>query len=179
MKPTLMIAAVLAIGLADFAHADAPTPILPAPAPDIIAARVAAFGLSGAVFNGMRPVVDAGADVKPLARGAKANHLTYLGDVVVGERTNVGAGTITCNYDGFDKHQTTIGAGVFVGSDVQLVAPVTVGDGAVIGAGTTLTKDVPVDGLATSRSPQTIVPGGGAAYLRRRKAAKESKKKEG
>ena len=72
MKPTLMIAAVLAIGLADFAHADAPTPILPAPAPDIIAARVAAFGLSGAVFNGMRPVVDAGADVKPLARGAKA-----------------------------------------------------------------------------------------------------------
>ena len=114
-----------------------------------------------------------------LARGAKANHLTYLGDVVVGERTNVGAGTITCNYDGFDKHQTTIGAGVFVGSDVQLVAPVTVGDGAVIGAGTTLTKDVPVDGLATSRSPQTIVPGGGAAYLRRRKAAKESKKKEG
>ena len=114
-----------------------------------------------------------------LARGAKANHLTYLGDVVVGERTNVGAGTITCNYDGFDKHQTTIGAGVFVGSDVQLVAPVTVGDGAVFGAGTTLTQDVPVVGLATSRSPQTIVPGGGAAYLRRRKAAKESKKKEG
>ena len=111
-----------------------------------------------------------------LARGAKANHLTYLGDVEVGERTNVGAGTITCNYDGFDKHLTRIGAGVFVGSDVQLVAPVSIGDGAVIGAGSTVTKDVPADALATTRVPQTTIPGGGASYLRRRKAARDARK---
>jgi bifunctional UDP-N-acetylglucosamine pyrophosphorylase/glucosamine-1-phosphate N-acetyltransferase len=103
-----------------------------------------------------------------LAAGAKANHLTYLGDVTVGERTNVGAGVITCNYDGFAKHPTRIGAGVFVGSDVQLVAPITVGDGAIIGAGTTVTKDVPEDALVTSRVPQKVVPGGGAAYRARR-----------
>jgi bifunctional UDP-N-acetylglucosamine pyrophosphorylase/glucosamine-1-phosphate N-acetyltransferase len=114
-----------------------------------------------------------------LARGAKANHLTYLGDVVIGERTNVGAGTITCNYDGFEKHLTQIGAGVFVGSDVQLVAPVSIGDGAVIGAGTTVTKDVPADSLATSRVPQVVVPGGGAAYRTRRQAAVDAKKKGG
>jgi bifunctional UDP-N-acetylglucosamine pyrophosphorylase/glucosamine-1-phosphate N-acetyltransferase len=112
-----------------------------------------------------------------LSRGAKANHLTYLGDVLVGEGTNVGAGTITCNYDGFDKHLTRIGSGVFVGSDVQLVAPVSVGDGAVIGAGTTVTKDVPADALATSRPLLTVVPGGGAAYRTRRQAAKDAKKK--
>jgi bifunctional UDP-N-acetylglucosamine pyrophosphorylase/glucosamine-1-phosphate N-acetyltransferase len=111
-----------------------------------------------------------------LERGAKANHLTYLGDVEVGERTNVGAGTITCNYDGFDKHLTRIGAGVFVGSDVQLVAPVSVGDGAVIGAGSTVTKDVPADALATTRVPQATVPGGGAAYRRRRQAARDARR---
>ena len=110
-----------------------------------------------------------------LARGAKANHLTYLGDATVGEGTNVGAGVITCNYDGFDKHMTRIGAGVFVGSDVQLVAPVSVGDGAVIGAGTTVTKDVPPDALAVSRAPQTVVTGGGEAYRRRKKAAREAR----
>jgi bifunctional UDP-N-acetylglucosamine pyrophosphorylase/glucosamine-1-phosphate N-acetyltransferase len=104
-----------------------------------------------------------------LARGVKANHLTYLGDVTVGEGTNVGAGVITCNYDGFAKHQTTIGAGVFVGSDVQLVAPVTVGDGAIIGAGTTVTKNVPADALATSRTPQRISEGAGRAYRQRKK----------
>lgn len=107
-----------------------------------------------------------------LSRGAKANHLTYLGDVEVGEGTNVGAGVITCNYDGFAKHRTTIGAGVFVGSDVQLVAPVTVEDGAVIGAGTTVTKDVPKDALATSRVPQRTVEGGGAKYREKKRAAK-------
>lgn len=94
-----------------------------------------------------------------LARGVKANHLTYLGDTSVGERTNVGAGVITCNYDGFTKHRTEIGAGVFVGSDVQLVAPVAVGDGAVIGAGTTVTDDVPADSLAISRAPQKNIAG--------------------
>ncbi|HYN43970.1 MAG TPA: bifunctional UDP-N-acetylglucosamine diphosphorylase/glucosamine-1-phosphate N-acetyltransferase GlmU [Thermoanaerobaculia bacterium] len=110
-----------------------------------------------------------------LARGAKANHLTYLGDCSVGEKTNVGAGVITCNYDGFGKHHTGIGAGVFVGSDVQLVAPVTIGDGAVIGAGSTITKDVPAHALATSRVPQKTIEGGGARY-RERKAAEKSKK---
>ena len=110
-----------------------------------------------------------------LARGAKANHLTYLGDCSVGEKTNVGAGVITCNYDGFGKHHTGIGAGVFVGSDVQLVAPVTIGDGAVIGAGSTITKDVPALALATSRVPQKTIEGGGARY-RERKAAEKSKK---
>ena len=89
-----------------------------------------------------------------LHAGVKANHLTYLGDTEIGPRTNVGAGVITCNYDGFAKHKTTIGADVFVGSDVQLVAPVTVGDGAIIGAGTTVTEDVPKDALAISRTPQ-------------------------
>jgi bifunctional UDP-N-acetylglucosamine pyrophosphorylase/glucosamine-1-phosphate N-acetyltransferase len=110
-----------------------------------------------------------------LAKGAKANHLTYLGDCSVGELTNVGAGVITCNYDGFGKHHTGIGAGVFVGSDVQLVAPVTIGDGAVIGAGSTITKDVPADALATSRVPQKTVEGGGARYRERKAAAKARK----
>lgn len=110
-----------------------------------------------------------------LARGAKANHLTYLGDCSVGEKTNVGAGVITCNYDGFGKHHTGIGAGVFVGSDVQLVAPVTIGDGAIIGAGSTITKDVPAHALATSRVPQKTIEGGGARY-RERKVAEKSKK---
>jgi bifunctional UDP-N-acetylglucosamine pyrophosphorylase/glucosamine-1-phosphate N-acetyltransferase len=109
-----------------------------------------------------------------LRRGAKANHLTYLGDVEVGERTNVGAGVITCNYDGFAKHRTAIGKDVFVGSDVQLVAPVSVGDGAVIGAGTTVTEDIPADALATSRTPQRTTDGGGALY-RERKLAKKKK----
>ena len=111
-----------------------------------------------------------------LAKGAKANHLTYLGDCSVGERTNVGAGVITCNYDGFGKHHTGIGAGVFVGSDVQLVAPVTIGDGAVIGAGATITKDVPADALATSRVPQKTIEGGGARYRERKSAAKAARK---
>ena len=110
-----------------------------------------------------------------LARGAKANHLTYLGDCSIGEKTNIGAGVITCNFDGFGKHHTGIGAGVFVGSDVQLVAPVTIGDGAVIGAGSTITKDVPAQGLATSRVPQKTIEGGGARY-RERKLAEKSKK---
>ena len=103
-----------------------------------------------------------------LHAGVKANHLTYLGDTEIGERTNVGAGVITCNYDGFQKHKTTIGRDVFVGSDAQLVAPVTVGDGAVIGAGTTVTEDVPKDGLAVSRSPQKNVERGGALYRARK-----------
>lgn len=89
-----------------------------------------------------------------LHAGAKANHLSYLGDCEVGERTNIGAGLITCNYDGFRKHRTLIGKDVFVGSDCQLVAPVSLGDGCLIAAGTTVTKDVPADALALSRAPQ-------------------------
>ncbi len=107
-----------------------------------------------------------------LGRGAKANHLTYLGDAEIGEGTNVGAGVITCNYDGFAKHRTTIGRGVFVGSDVQLVAPVMVGDGAVVGAGTTVTKDVPPDALVTSRAPLRTTEGGGTLYRDRKGGTK-------
>ncbi len=108
-----------------------------------------------------------------LGKGVKANHLTYLGDTEIGEGTNVGAGVITCNYDGFSKNKTTIGRNVFIGSDVQLVAPVTIGDGAIVGAGTTVTEEVPPDALAISRSPQTIKPGGGAAYRERKKSGKK------
>ncbi len=104
-----------------------------------------------------------------LHEGVKANHLTYLGDTEIGARTNVGAGVITCNYDGFTKHRTTIGRDVFVGSDTQLVAPVTVGDGAIIGAGTTVTKDVPRDALTVARAPQENREGLGAAYRVRKK----------
>lgn len=87
-------------------------------------------------------------------KGAKANHLAYLGDGDIGERANIGAGTIFCNYDGFKKHKTEIGAGAFIGSDSQLVAPVRVGEGAYVATGTTITKDVPPEALAIARVPQ-------------------------
>jgi len=89
-----------------------------------------------------------------MGKGAKANHLAYLGDAVIGEKTNVGAGTITCNYDGEHKHQTTIGAGVFVGSNSTLVAPVTLADGSYIAAGSAITADVPSGALGVGRSRQ-------------------------
>ena len=94
-----------------------------------------------------------------LGRGAKANHLTYLGDAEIGERTNIGAGVITCNYDGAKKHLTRIGKDVFVGSDCTLVAPVSVEDGALIGAGSCITKDVPAGAMALSRPDQIMKPG--------------------
>ncbi len=106
--------------------------------------------------------------------GAKANHLSYLGDAEVGERTNIGAGFISCNYDGFGKHRTVIGKDVFVGSDCQLVAPVTIGDGAILGAGSTITVDVPANALALTRSPQ-IVKDGGAERLRSKLRSKSWK----
>lgn len=90
-----------------------------------------------------------------LGTGAKANHLSYLGDADVAEDANIGAGTITCNYDGFLKARTRIGAGAFIGSNTALVAPVTIGDGAIVGAGSTLTQDVPADALALARVGQT------------------------
>ena len=89
-----------------------------------------------------------------LGAGSKANHLTYLGDTTVGKRVNIGAGTITCNYDGYKKDRTTIEDEAFIGSDVQLLAPVRVGKGAVVGSGSTITEDVPSDALVLSRSPQ-------------------------
>jgi len=90
---------------------------------------------------------------------SKANHLAYVGDTTVGSRVNIGAGTITCNYDGANKHRTVIEDDAFIGSDTQLVAPVTVGKGATIGAGTTLTKDAPPDSLTVSRARQTTITG--------------------
>ena len=105
-----------------------------------------------------------------LGKGAKANHLTYLGDAEIGEGTNIGAGTITCNYDGVNKHPTRIGKGVFVGSDTTLVAPITVGDGAYIGAGSCITKDVPADALAVGRGRQMTKQGWAAAWRARRQA---------
>ncbi len=95
-----------------------------------------------------------------LGKGAKANHLAYIGDAQVGARTNIGAGTITCNYDGANKHQTLIGNDVFVGSDTQFVAPVKVGDGATIGAGSTITRDVPPGVLAVARAREQKVVAG-------------------
>jgi bifunctional UDP-N-acetylglucosamine pyrophosphorylase/glucosamine-1-phosphate N-acetyltransferase len=110
-----------------------------------------------------------------LARGAKANHLTYLGDAEVGERTNIGAGTITCNYDGVNKHKTTIGANVFIGSDSTLVAPLSIGNGAYIGAASCITKDVPDDSLGLTR-PQQITREGWAVQKRERLQAAKLKK---
>ena len=89
-----------------------------------------------------------------LGEGSKANHLSYLGDATIAEGVNIGAGTITCNYDGARKHQTVIGKNVFLGSDTQLIAPVTIGEGSVVAAGTTVTQNVPADSLAIARVAQ-------------------------
>ena len=117
----------------------------------------------------LRPGTELGQDVhignfvevknSTIAAHSKANHLAYVGDATVGSRVNVGAGTITCNYDGANKFRTIIEDDVFIGSDTQLVAPVTVGRGATLGAGTTLTKDAPADQLTVSRSKQVSIPG--------------------
>ena len=120
-------------------------------------------------FSHLRPEADIGegahignfVEVKKsrIGTGSKANHLTYLGDATVGKNVNVGAGTITCNYDGIHKHPTVIGDGVFVGSDTMLVAPVTVGKGALIGAGSTITKNVPPYSLALCRAEEKVIVG--------------------
>jgi bifunctional UDP-N-acetylglucosamine pyrophosphorylase / glucosamine-1-phosphate N-acetyltransferase len=99
-----------------------------------------------------------------LEAGVKVNHLSYIGDAHVGEGTNIGAGTITCNYDGFSKHKTEIGAGAFVGTNSSLVAPVKIGSGAYIGSGSVITRDVPDDALALERSEQTNREGGAKRY---------------
>ena len=110
-----------------------------------------------------------------LGKGAKANHLTYLGDVEVGAATNIGAGVITANYDGVNKYKTQIGKGVFVGSDSILVAPVSVGDGALVGAGSTITRDVPADALAVGRARQVTKEGWAASRRTRLQPTEQSK----
>jgi bifunctional UDP-N-acetylglucosamine pyrophosphorylase/glucosamine-1-phosphate N-acetyltransferase len=107
-----------------------------------------------------------------LGRGAKANHLSYLGDAEIGANANVGAGTITCNYDGFFKYRTVIGEGAFIGSNSALVAPVTIGAGAIVGAGSTVTRDVPADTLRLVRPEQADKPGW-AAHFRAMMTAKK------
>ena len=110
-------------------------------------------------------------------RGAKANHLAYLGDGDVGERANIGAGTIFCNYDGFNKHKTTIGADAFIGSDSQLIAPVTIGQGAYVATGTTVTSDIPEDALAIGRAKQVNKEGYAKKIKARFAALKAATKK--
>jgi len=111
-----------------------------------------------------------------LGAGAKANHLSYLGDAEIGAASNIGAGTITCNYDGAAKHRTTIGARVFVGSDAVLVAPVSVGDGAFVAAGSVITRDVATDAMAFARARQIEKPGRAATFRAARAKAKETAK---
>lgn len=110
-----------------------------------------------------------------LGKGAKANHLTYLGDAEVGEGANVGAGTITCNYDGFLKYRTTIGAGAFIGSNSALVAPIAIGAGAIVGAGSVVTQDVPADALALVRPKQDNKTGWAKRFRELMQAKKAAK----
>jgi bifunctional UDP-N-acetylglucosamine pyrophosphorylase/glucosamine-1-phosphate N-acetyltransferase len=131
-------------------------------------ARIAAGAVVGP-FARLRPGADIGpnahvgnfVEIKNAAidEGAKVNHLTYVGDAHVGAGANVGAGTITCNYDGFDKHHTEIGAGAFIGSNSALVAPVTIGAGAYVASGSVVTMDVPADAMAVARGRQVNKPG--------------------
>ena len=113
-----------------------------------------------------------------IGKGAKVNHLTYIGDAVVGAEANIGAGTITCNYDGVNKHESRIGAGAFIGSNSSLVAPVSIGDGALIASGSVITEDVPADTLAFGRARQEMKPGR-AAVIRDRNLAIKAAKKSG
>jgi len=112
-----------------------------------------------------------------LEPGAKVSHLSYIGDAQVGEGANIGAGTITCNYDGYFKSKTIVGKGAFIGSNTALVAPVTIGDGAVVGAGSTISKDVDVDALAITRAPVKQLDGW-AKKNRELKVAQKAKKKK-
>ena len=138
-------------------------------------------------FARLRPGADLGPEVhignfvevknSRLEAGVKANHLTYLGDSTVGARSNIGAGTITCNYDGFEKFRTEIGQGVFVGTNTALVAPLKIGDGAYIAAGSVITSDVPADALAIARGQQAVKPKR-AAEIRARRSAEKAKKQQ-
>jgi bifunctional UDP-N-acetylglucosamine pyrophosphorylase / glucosamine-1-phosphate N-acetyltransferase len=147
----------------------------------VLAESTVAHGARIGPFAHVRPGTEIGESVHvgnfvetkkaKLGKGAKANHLTYLGDAEIGEGTNVGAGVITCNYDGVNKNMTRIGKNVFVGSDSTLVAPVTLEDGSYIGAGSCITKDVPAGALAVGRARQ-MTKEGWADALRARRAAK-------
>jgi bifunctional UDP-N-acetylglucosamine pyrophosphorylase/glucosamine-1-phosphate N-acetyltransferase len=147
----------------------------------IVESRVAANARIGP-FAHIRPESDVAEDAHVgnfvelkktrLGRRSKANHLAYLGDAAIGDDVNVGAGTITCNYDGVAKHKTVIEDGVFIGSDSQLIAPVTIGKGAYVGAGSSITENVEPDALAVARGRQTTRPGWAAARRARLKAEK-------
>ncbi|MHB1102585.1 MAG: bifunctional UDP-N-acetylglucosamine diphosphorylase/glucosamine-1-phosphate N-acetyltransferase GlmU [Devosia sp.] len=113
-----------------------------------------------------------------IGKGAKVNHLTYVGDADVGSKANIGAGTVTCNYDGVNKHRTVIGANAFIGSNSSLVAPVTIGDGAYVGSGSVITRDVEPDALALSRVAQENKPGYAPKLKARAEAIKQAKSKE-
>jgi len=138
-------------------------------------------------FARLRPGADIGNNARvgnfveiknaTLAEGAKANHLSYIGDATVGAAANIGAGTITCNYDGYLKSKTEIGAGAFIGSNTALVAPVTIGDGAIVGAGSTITEDVAKDAIASARGTQVEKPGAAARFRDRRRKLKAEKSK--
>jgi bifunctional UDP-N-acetylglucosamine pyrophosphorylase/glucosamine-1-phosphate N-acetyltransferase len=105
--------------------------------------------------------------------GAKVNHLTYIGDARIGAKANIGAGTITCNYDGFGKYLTDIGSGAFIGSNSSLVAPVKIGDGAIVGAGSVITTDVPADALSVARGRQSNIDGWAAKFRQQKSEAKK------
>jgi bifunctional UDP-N-acetylglucosamine pyrophosphorylase/glucosamine-1-phosphate N-acetyltransferase len=133
-------------------------------------------------FARLRPGADIGPDVHignfveiknaVIEAGAKANHFAYMGDARVGPGANIGAGTIFCTYDGYEKHKTDVGAGVFIGSNSALVAPVKIGDGAYVAAGSVITKDVPADALAVGRAPQETREGWASRYRARRQKRK-------
>jgi bifunctional UDP-N-acetylglucosamine pyrophosphorylase/glucosamine-1-phosphate N-acetyltransferase len=144
---------------------------------------------SGAVigpYARLRPGAQIGVDAKIgnfvevknaiFEAGAKANHLSYVGDARVGAKANIGAGTITCNYDGYNKSHTDIGAGAFIGSNTALVAPAKVGDGAIVGAGSTITKAVPDNALAVTRASQKTSDGYATSYRKLKAARKERAK---
>ncbi len=139
-----------------------------------IEGAIVAAGARIGPFARLRPGASLGPDVHvgnfvevknaSLESGAKANHLAYIGDGRVGANANIGAGTIFCNYDGFRKHHTDVGAGAFIGSNASLVAPVRIGDGAFVGSGSVITRDVPADALALERSSQEERPGWAAKF---------------
>ncbi|WP_062202602.1 bifunctional UDP-N-acetylglucosamine diphosphorylase/glucosamine-1-phosphate N-acetyltransferase GlmU [Aureimonas sp. AU12] len=141
-------------------------------------------GVSVGPFARLRPGTDLGAGAKVgnfvetknarIGPGAKVSHLTYLGDAVIGAETNIGAGTITCNYDGFNKFVTEIGAGVFIGSNSSLVAPLTIGDGAYVGSGSVVTDAVPPEALALGRARQVVKEGRGREINARNAARKKA-----
>ncbi len=135
-------------------------------------------------FARLRPGADLGEQAKvgnfveikaaTLGKGAKVSHLTYIGDASIGDGANIGAGTITCNYDGYSKFKTVIGAGAFIGSNSSLVAPVTIADGAYVGSGTVVTRDVPADALAVARPRQVNIDGWATSFRARKATIKKA-----